>query len=55
MRRLEVFQARNGRWYWRLRNRQGVHRSPKDYTRRDSALRGARRAHPGLPVEVVAR
>lgn len=53
--RVEVFRARNGKWYFRLRDRQGVHRSPKDYSRKDSAIRGAKRAYPALAVEVVPR
>lgn len=48
-RRIIVFQGVDGLWYWHVQTRNGeVIAHGEGYTRRNTALRGARRAHPDI-------
>lgn len=50
----EVYRTRAGKYRFRIKARNGeVISSGQAYTRRDSAVRGARRACPGALVVVV--
>ena len=50
--KLHVFQGHNGQWSWRAKARNGeIISQSEGYSRRDSAQRGALRAHPGAVLE----
>lgn len=52
--RVEVFQAEDGRWYFHVHNRNGRITEPSQgYTRKDSAVTAARRDAPGLPLVIL--
>lgn len=51
---LEVFQGKNGKWYWRRKARNGkIAGRDQGYARKDGAKRGALRAFPGRPVRFL--
>jgi len=52
--KVQVFSGSDGRWYFHTKARNGrVLDRSQGYTRRASAKKGAERAYPGVPVEVL--
>lgn len=50
---LSIFQGEDGDWHWHRKAPNGeVISRGEGYTRRDDAVRGARRANPGLALQV---
>lgn len=49
---VELWQGRDGRWYFHKRNRNGRITEPSQgYSRKDSAKRAAKRDIPGFPIQ----
>jgi uncharacterized protein YegP (UPF0339 family) len=49
--KVELWQARNGRWYFRKKNRNGrVTESSQGYKERRYAVVAAKRDIPGVPI-----
>jgi uncharacterized protein YegP (UPF0339 family) len=53
--KVELWEAGNGRWYFHVRERNGRNTSPSQgYAHKRTAVARIRREHPGLPIEVQA-
>jgi uncharacterized protein YegP (UPF0339 family) len=50
--KVELWEAPNGRWYFHVRNTNGRNTSPSQgYAHKRTAVARIRREHPGLPIE----